>query len=105
MSPILYGNMDASSSNAHWIADYYILARIKYYKIQLLIRLSSLRGTITQSYSCRVGFISKGTYNTNEAIEKSTKFINKIKSTQLACANRAKSVPENAIIRKEYIKC
>ena len=32
----------------------------------------------------------------NKAIEKSTKFINKIKSRQLACANRAKSIPENA---------
>ncbi len=41
----------------------------------------------------------------NKTIEKSTKFINKIKSSQLACANRAKSIPENATIRKEYIKC
>ena len=43
--------------------------------------------------------------NTNKAIEKSTKFINKIRSRQLACADRAKSIPENATIRKEYIKC
>ena len=43
--------------------------------------------------------------NATKAIEKSTKFINKIKSRQLACANRAKSIPENATIRKEYIKC
>jgi hypothetical protein len=43
--------------------------------------------------------------NANKAIEKSTKFINKIKSRQLACANRAKLIPENATIRKEYIKC
>jgi hypothetical protein len=43
--------------------------------------------------------------NANKAIEKSTKFINKIKSRELACANRAKSIPENATIRKEYIKC
>jgi hypothetical protein len=41
----------------------------------------------------------------NKVIEKSTKFINKIKSRELACANRAKSIPENATIRKEYIKC
>jgi hypothetical protein len=34
-----------------------------------------------------------------------SKFINKIKLRQLACANRAKSIPENATIRKEYIKC
>ena len=43
--------------------------------------------------------------NANKAIEKSSKFINKIKSRQLACAIRAKSIPENATIRKEYIKC
>jgi hypothetical protein len=43
--------------------------------------------------------------NANKAIEKSTKFINKIKSRELACADRAKSMPENATIRKEYIKC
>ena len=41
---------------------------------------------------------------TNKAIEKSTKFINQIKSRQLACANRSKSIPENATVRKEYIK-
>lgn len=43
--------------------------------------------------------------NANKAIEKSTKFIDKVKSRQLACVNRAKSIPENATIRKEYIKC
>jgi hypothetical protein len=43
--------------------------------------------------------------NANKTIEKSTIFLNKIKSRQLACANRAKSIPENATIRKEYIKC
>lgn len=43
--------------------------------------------------------------NTNKVIEKSTKFINKIKLRQLACANRVKSIPENATIKKEYIKC
>jgi hypothetical protein len=31
--------------------------------------------------------------------------LNKIKSRQLACADRAKSIPQNATIRKEYIKC
>jgi hypothetical protein len=29
----------------------------------------------------------------------------KVKSRQLACVNRAKSIPENATIRKEYINC
>jgi hypothetical protein len=43
--------------------------------------------------------------NGNKAIEKSTRFINKIKSRQVACANRTKLIPENATIRKEYIKC
>jgi len=43
--------------------------------------------------------------NANKAIDKSTKFINKIKSRQLACASRAKSIPGNATIRKEYIRC
>ena len=36
---------------------------------------------------------------------RATKFLNKIKSRQIACANRAKSIPENATIRKEYVKC
>jgi hypothetical protein len=49
--------------------------------------------------------LEKVLVNANKAIEKSTKFINKIKSRQLACANRAKSIPENATIRKEYVKC
>ncbi|MGB8036421.1 MAG: hypothetical protein WCF03_21605 [Nitrososphaeraceae archaeon] len=43
--------------------------------------------------------------NANKTIERATEFINKIKSRQIACANRAKSIPENATIRKEYIKC
>jgi len=43
--------------------------------------------------------------NANKTIEKSTKFINKIKSRRLAYASRARSIPGNATIRKEYIKC
>lgn len=43
--------------------------------------------------------------NANKTIEKSTKFLNKIKSRRLACVNRAKSIPDNASIRKEFIKC
>ena len=43
--------------------------------------------------------------NANKTTDRATKFINKIKSRQLACANRAKSIPEKATIRKEYIKC
>jgi hypothetical protein len=41
----------------------------------------------------------------NKKIEKSNKFINKIKSIEAACTGRAKSIPKNATIRKEYIKC
>ena len=43
--------------------------------------------------------------NANKTIEKSTKFLNKIKSRQLACVNRIKSIPNNATIREEYVKC
>jgi hypothetical protein len=43
--------------------------------------------------------------NANKTTERATKFINKIKSRQLAYANRAKSIPENATIRKEYVSC
>ena len=43
--------------------------------------------------------------NANKTTEKATKLLNKIKSRQLAYANRAKSVPKSATIRKEYIKC
>ena len=41
----------------------------------------------------------------NKTTEKATKFLNKIKSRQLAYANRSRSIPKNATIRKEYIKC
>jgi hypothetical protein len=50
-------------------------------------------------------YLQKVLSNANKTIEKSTKFISKIKSRQLACASRAESIPENATIRKEYIKC
>jgi hypothetical protein len=43
--------------------------------------------------------------NANKTTEKATKFLNKIKSKQLAYANRSKTIPKNATIRKEYIKC
>jgi hypothetical protein len=49
--------------------------------------------------------IQKLLANANKTTEKATKFLNKIKSRQLACANRVKSIPENATIRKEYVKC
>jgi hypothetical protein len=37
--------------------------------------------------------------------EKSEKFINEIESRRQSSINRAKSIPENATIRQEYIKC
>jgi hypothetical protein len=43
--------------------------------------------------------------NANKAIGKSTKFLNNIKSRQIAYAKRAKSIPESATSRKEYLKC
>jgi hypothetical protein len=49
--------------------------------------------------------IQKLLANANKTTERATKFLNKIKSKQFASANRAKSIPENATIRKEYIKC
>jgi hypothetical protein len=41
--------------------------------------------------------------NANKAIEKSTRFINKIKSRQIACADRAKSIPKNVSIEKSTL--
>jgi hypothetical protein len=36
---------------------------------------------------------------------KTAKFLNKIKSREIACSARAESIPDNATIRKEYVKC
>jgi hypothetical protein len=49
--------------------------------------------------------IQKLLENANKTTEEATKFLNKVKSRQLAYANRSKSIPKNATIRKEYIKC
>jgi hypothetical protein len=43
----------------------------------------------------------KVTQHTNKSIN----FINRIKSMQLACSDRAKLIPGNATIRKEFVKC
>ena len=56
-------------------------------------------------FGYRRSSLQKVLANANKTIEKSTKFMNKIKSRRLAYANRARSIPENATIRKEYIKC
>jgi hypothetical protein len=49
--------------------------------------------------------LQKVLVNAKKRIEKSTKFINKVKARDLACVGRLKTIPENATIRKEYIKC
>jgi hypothetical protein len=49
----------------------------------------------------KITSFEKVTQHTNKSIM----FINRIKSMQLACNERAKSIPENATIRKEYVKC
>jgi hypothetical protein len=41
----------------------------------------------------------------NKRIERSQNFLNKLKLRRVACANRAKAIPENATVRKEYIRC
>lgn len=41
--------------------------------------------------------------NAKKRIEKSTRFINKVKAIDLACADRLKVIPGNATIRKEYV--
>ena len=56
-------------------------------------------------FGYRLSSFQKVLANANKTTERATRFINKIKSRQLACANRAKSIPENITIRKEYIKC
>jgi hypothetical protein len=49
--------------------------------------------------------LQKALASANKTIERSTTFLNKIKTKEIACSNRAKSIPENATIRKEYVKC
>jgi hypothetical protein len=41
----------------------------------------------------------------NKTVDVATKLINKFETRDLTCANRAKSIPDNATIRKEYVKC
>jgi hypothetical protein len=44
-------------------------------------------------------------YSPSSLLNFSINFINRMKSMQLACIERAKSIPENATLRKEYVKC
>jgi hypothetical protein len=41
----------------------------------------------------------------NKTADIATNLINKFESRDLACTNRSKSIPNNATIRKEYVKC
>jgi hypothetical protein len=41
----------------------------------------------------------------NKLIARAQALDNKEKSIKLACQSRSKSVPENATIRKEFVKC
>jgi hypothetical protein len=38
-------------------------------------------------------------------MQRGEKLLNKIKSAELASINRTKSIPNNATIRREYVKC
>jgi hypothetical protein len=41
----------------------------------------------------------------NKSIARGNKFVNKYETAIASCSKRAKSVPKNATIRKEYVKC
>jgi hypothetical protein len=41
----------------------------------------------------------------NKTADIATKLLNKFESRDIACTNRSKSIPNNATIRKEYVKC
>lgn len=41
----------------------------------------------------------------NKTADIATKLLNKFESRDIACTNRSKSIPNNATITKEYVKC
>jgi hypothetical protein len=47
------------------------------------------------------GLIEEG----NKTADIATKLLIKFESRDIACTNRSKSIPNNATIRKEYVKC
>jgi len=49
--------------------------------------------------------LDKVLVHAKKAAEKSRRFIDNIESKKQSCISRARSIPENATIRKEYVKC
>ena len=95
-----YPNLSINNNNDNSSSPSYFNELASFYKEKSRKQLFDLDKPLFGRNS-----LEKVLANANKTIEKSTKFINKIKSRQLACANRAKSISENATIRKEYIKC
>ena len=56
-------------------------------------------------FSRREDSLEKVLAHAKKTAEKSRRFINKIESKKQSSISRAKSIPENATIRKEYVKC
>jgi hypothetical protein len=53
-------------------------------------------------FKSRHDSLKKVLIRADRKIEKSTNFINKIKSREVSCVNRCKSIPENATMRRVY---
>jgi hypothetical protein len=58
-----------------------------------------------KTLSGKRSMLQKALVSASRTIEKTEKAINKIKARDLACLNRAKSIPKNATIRQEYVRC
>ena len=56
-------------------------------------------------FSHRDNSLEKALDHARKTAEKSRRFIDKINSKKQSSIDRAKSIPENATIRKEYIRC
>jgi hypothetical protein len=56
-------------------------------------------------FSRREGSLEKVLAHAKKTAEKSRRFINKIESKKQSSMSRAKSIPENATIRQEYVRC
>jgi hypothetical protein len=56
-------------------------------------------------FSRRGSSLEKVLAHTKKTAQKSRRFIDKIESKKQSSISRAKSIPENATIRQEYIRC
>jgi hypothetical protein len=56
-------------------------------------------------FSHYVGSIEKVLAHAKKTAESSRRFLDRIESKKQSSINRAKSIPRNATIRQEYIKC